>query len=427
MKHQKLSGLFCTVGLGLALIAGLSPAVFNFLIDPYDGNRAVDLGIEKAGISEKAHYPLWKMFHYDAKSTGLIVLGDSRARALRNKLWHQLGRDDAYNFAYGAATVPEIHDTFLHVKNNPNLKTLVVGISLRVFNEGHRDNLNRVPEAIELSENRFQYYTSWFVAKIGWQHLKNRYPEMFDSVSNFKPRLVSTAHAAGIKQSMSLSDLLSPDACVGCDLPSVGAQSLPAPYPLGTWGGHGYGRWGHIWPAIQVERSLYGKFERQVRKNGRSDWKGFKFSGTLWAKVTEIAEWCDQNNIQLVFVIPPTISDMQARIFEYGFGRMNHEFRLRLSALAPVVDFDFDNAVTRDLGNFSDAYHFNAGLAKEIVGELIQLTATSDSVFSKARRRRGDIVCPITSADQTSKFSDGVTHMTEGKACRIWTQGETEG
>ena len=427
MKHQKQSGLLVTVGLGLALIAGFSPAVFNFFIDPYDGNDVVDLGLEKANISEKAHYPLWKMFHYDAESTGLIVLGDSRARALRDKLWHQLGRDDAYNFAYGAATVPEIHDTFLHVKDNPNLKTLVVGLSLRVFNEGHRDNLNRVPEAIELSQNRFQYYTSWFVAKIGWQHLKNRYPETFDRVSSFEPSLVSTAHAADINKSMSLSDLLSPDACIGCDLPSVGAQSLPAPYLHGKWGGHGYGRWGHVWPDIQIERDLQGKFERQVRKNGRSDWKGFKFSGALWVKITEIAEWCDQNNVQLIFVIPPTISDMQARIFEFGLGRMNHEFRLRLSALAPVVDFDFDNTVTRDLENFTDAYHFNAGSAKEIVGELVQLTTTKNSVVRKARKRRGDIVCPVTSADQTATFSDGVTRMAEGKACRIWTQEETQG
>ena len=391
------------------------------------GTDVVDLGLEKADISEKAHYPLWKMFHYDADSTGLIVLGDSRARALRDKLWHQLGRDDAYNFAYGAATVPEIHDTFLHVKENPNLKTLVVGLSLRVFNEGHRDNLNRVPEAIKLSENRFQYYTSWFVAKIGWQHLRNRYPNTLDRISNFEPRLVSTAHAAGMKQSMSLSDLLSPDACVGCDLPAVGAQSLPTPYLNGKWGGRGYGHWGHVWPAIQIERTLQGKFERQVRKNGRSDWKGFKFSGALWAKITAIAEWCEQNDVQLIFVIPPTISDMQARILEFGLGRVNHEFRLRLSSLAPVVDFDFDNNVTRDLKNFSDAYHFNAGLAKEIVGELVQLTTPENSVVKKARKRRGDIVCPITPIDQSTTFSDGITRMAEGKACRIWTQEETQG
>ena len=150
MSKSKKSIRRYALALAAAFTIGLTPFAFNLVVDPYDMNGAVDLDLDKFKISEQAHYPLWKMIHYPKDGAELVILGDSRARALREKIWVNLG-EDAFNFAYGGATIQEIYSTFLHVKeSSPKLKTLVVSLPLRSFDLKHRGGLNRVPEAIRL-------------------------------------------------------------------------------------------------------------------------------------------------------------------------------------------------------------------------------------------------------------------------------------
>lgn len=424
MRSFKGRGRFYAAMLGLAATAGLAPAAFNLVVDPYDFNAAVDLDLPKQKISEKAHYPLWKMARYPAEGAETVILGDSRARALRDKYWKELGQSSVFNFAYGGATIHEIYDTFRYVKNDPKLKSLVVGIQLRSFDPDHKGGMNRVPEAIRLTEKPFDYYTSWFVAKVGWRNLNQRYAEQFQQAERWTPRLISPARAEdyGAPGSTPLMRLLSPEACYGCALPEVtGPVNLPVYSKGPNLGlGRGYGRWADLWPVIDVSRELPARFERQVRKNGRSDWKSFKFSEELWSRIVEISDWSKANGVNLVFVIPPTISEMQRRMTEFGYGALNHRFRTRLAELAPVVDFDFDNGLTRDLTRFSDAYHFNAQAARNIVGELVQMTSGETETLRKARKRRGALSCPVTSEDIKRERSDGIVAMSEGEGCRIW-------
>lgn len=424
MSGIKARGRFYAIALGLAVTAGLSPALFNVVVDPYDMNAAVDLDLNKQKISEKAHYPLWKMVRYPQEGAETVILGDSRARALRDKYWKELGQASVFNFAYGGATIHEIYDTFQYLKSDPKLKTLVIGIQLRSFDPLHKGGMNRVPEAIRLTRKPFDYYASWFVAKVGWRNLNHRYVEQIQQIERWTPRLISPARARdlGSPGSTPLAHLLSPDACYGCVLPEVaGPINLPVVSKgLNLGLGRGYGQWSAVWPVIEISRDLPSRFERQVRKNGRSDWKSFKFSEELWSRIVEIADWSKVNGVKLVFVIPPTISEMQLRVTEFGYGELNHRFRTRLAELAPVVDFDFDNGLTRDLTRFSDAYHFNAKAARNIVGELVQLTSEEIDPVRKARKRRGALSCPIITADTKSELSDGIVAMTEGEGCRIW-------
>lgn len=424
MRHPRKHPAAYALVLCLALAAGLGPTVFNFVVDPYDRNGWFDLGIEKASLSEKAHYPLWKMLRYGAQTPRLIVLGDSRARALRDKYWHEAGRTDAFNFAYGGATVQEIHETFEYVKANPDIDTLIVGIQLRSFDLDHKDGMNRVPEAIELTEAAFDYYTSWFVAKIGWRHILAELEIDPATWALTWPRLIGTAQAAdrGASDRLTLFDLLSPEACLGCELPEVQQTAFAVGPGVNLGLGRGYGEWSRLWPAIELDRELPAKFARQVERNARSDWRSFNFSEELWSKLNEISVWSRENNVELVFVIPPTISEMQERITEFGFGILNHDFRLRLAELAPVVDFDFDNVLTRDISRFSDAYHFNAAASREIVGELVMFTGTEEVMQNRLRDKRGFLRCPVFRDDATDRLSDGRVVMKEGMGCRIWSK-----
>jgi len=408
----------------MTFLAGLSPVIFNLIVDPYEINDLVAMDMDKAKISEKAHYPLWKVAHYPAETSDVIILGDSRARALRDKYWHELGLTGAYNFAYGGATIYEIYDTFLYVKDNPNLKTLVVGIQLRSFDPDHKAGLNRVPEAIRLYENPLQYNANWFVSRIGMKNLKHHYPDHFKKMAALKPSLISSAMAEDVTGSGHdlITELLDPEVCANCLLPTDIKPTLHPglivrdPYHFS----HGLGVWAPLWAYDTIDRDLPKKFARQVRKNAASDWQAFDFSDDLWDKLAEMSHWAAQNDVELIFVIPPTIVEMQGRIAEFGFGELNHDFRKRLLMLGTVVDFDFDSTLTRNLERFTDAYHFDYKASKMIVGEIALMISDDAEVIRTAQKRRKDVICPIRPQDISQRLSDGRTEVLEGRSCRIW-------
>lgn len=419
---MKLKPKLYTAALTLTACLALAPVVFNGVVDAYNHNQIVDLDLDKSEISVKAHYPLYKMIEYPRIKAPTVVLGDSRARALQDKYWQELGRDDVYNFAYGGATVFEIYDTFLYLKENVELETLIVSLPLRSMDARFKGGMNRVPEAIALANDPFAYYTNWFVAKIGWALIQDRYPEVESTLQALIPSLTSPAQAAELAnlEHLSVEALLDPALCDECILQTpTGTLILPTVFHDR---GLGLGYWARYWPDIAIDRDLPSLFAKQVGTNGAADWRRFKQSDELWKMVEEIAHWSEENDVRLIFFIPPTISEMQQRINDFGLAAANHKFRQRLSALAPVVDMDFDNPFTRDLKNFTDAYHFSSNPARRIVGELLQIIDDDTARVATARKRRTDVACPMRSEDISQTHKEGTLQLIEGSSCRIWRQ-----
>lgn len=407
-----------------AFVVGLVPIVFNLVIDPYEMDEFIDTGLEKKKISEKAHYPLWKMTHYPEKSPNIVILGDSRARSLRDRYWHDLGVQSAYNFAYGGATLYEIYDTFKYVKNKNNLKTLIIGIQLRSFDPQFKNGLNRVPEAIRLGQNPLKYYSNWFVSRIGLRLLQRRIKPWLPQLSELNLGIASSAHAEILVKAKAnrIEDLISQKVCDECVLPKKYAPSVHPSHalkPTHYFANH-LGIWGDLWSREAIDRKLVGNFKRQVSRNGKADWRSFEFSNKFWRYMTEISAWSKQNEIQLIFVIPPTIVQMQRRIYEFGYGILNHELRERLTKLGVVMDFDFDSPLTRNVERFTDAYHFNYKAARLIVGEIVQLANEKNEAVALARKRRKDIICPISKNDISNRIANEKMEVIEGRSCRIW-------
>ncbi|WP_420414964.1 hypothetical protein [Roseibium sp.] len=411
-----------TAALALTGLAALAPIAFNAVVDSFDHNKLVDLGLNKKEISVKAHYPLYKMIEYPRIKAPTVILGDSRARALQDKYWQELGRNDVYNFAYGGATVYEIYDTFQYLKENADLETLIISLPLRSMDARFKGGMNRVPEAISLAENPFSYYSNWFVAKTGWRLLEDQFPEAFAAFDRISLMSVARAEAADFTapSQLSLEALLDPALCDECALKTPpGKLILPV---LHRGYGIGLGLWGAYWPRIDLDRDLPQLFAKQVGTNGAADWRRFKESDELWAKIEEIADWTDENGVQLIFLIPPTISEMQRRIADFGLNGANHQFRDRLSTLALVVDLDFDTPFTRDLNNFTDAYHFGSTPARRIVGELLQIITSDSASTALALKRRSNLACPVRQEDISQIQTHGTLQLIEGQNCRIWRQ-----
>lgn len=429
MKGAYKNGLFRSTrfycfAVASAFVIGVVPILFNLVVDPYEMDDFVDTGLEKKKISEKAHYPLWKVIHYPEKSPSVVILGDSRARSLRHKYWHDFGAKNAYNFSYGGATIYEIYDTFKYVKDNSDLKTLVVGIQLRSFNPQFKNGQNRVPEAIRLVQNPLKYYSNWFVSRIGLRLLQREIKPWLPQITNFGWGITSSAHAKNLAKANTgkTEGSTNPENCDECMLPEYYAPSVHPSFtriPTHYFANH-LGIWRDLWSREKIDRKLAGSFKRQVSRNGKADWRSFEFSNKFWRYMTEISAWSRQNNVKLIFVIPPTIVEMQRRIYEFGYGKLNHDLRGRLAKLGLVVDFDFDSPLTRNVARFTDAYHFNYKAARLIVGEIVQLSNEESNAVALARKRRKDIICPVLKNDISNRIANDKMEVLEGRSCRIW-------
>ena len=424
-KNQRASlGIYGSLMVAAA-IAGTAPAILSYFIDPYEMFAGTEQPKVYRELAEKAHYPLWKFSQFDGKAD-TIILGDSRARALRDKYWHAYGATGAYNFAYGGGTIPEIYATFKKVRNNPNLKNLVVGIQLRSFDETHKGGMNRVPEAIKATSSKVSYLKNWFVARKSWDFFKSQNQEVIDTAASFAPSLISSAEAAdlGAPGTTGVDKLMQPEICFGCDF-----VEHDAIYFHGRTKGPnlGFGRGGYysfydLWSGVieMPKRTLPAKFANQVQKNARSDWKSFNFSQRYLAMMQEMAKWAgEREDRSLVFVVPPTIVEMQNTISVYGMASLNLSLRRKLSAMAPVIDFDFPNAKTKDLNNFTDAYHFDSKFARQIVGEILMVQGADMEQQKRIEKRRNGVECPTLSLIEELP-TEAVGASVTGQACRLW-------
>ncbi len=426
-----------TVALAAALLVGALPAALTFVVDPYElfGDR------ERAGaiseLAEKNHYPLWKLARYQPGAHDTVILGDSRARALRDKYWHESGLPGAVNLAYGGGTVPEIHATFSLIKRDPAVRNIIVGIQLRSMDEAHKGGMNRVPEAVRLIGEPTEYLKNWTVAKTALKVFQAQNAEAIERVRDYVPSLVSGAQAAqlGTAGRTSLETLLSPEICFSCVLPR-GLDPLPFRRRYGRFdhlylpggrphfGGLGWhmAYTAHLLDLYSVdvsERLLPAKIDRQVRRNGPADWRSFNFSASYWRMIEDMAEWAERTDRTLVFVIPPTITEMQATIHAHGLSALNFAFRAELAKLAPVVDLDFDNALTEDPANFSDAYHFRPNVSRAIVREVTHLVSGGANTPSTGKKRVVRMSCGDTQDREISIETSPIT-IANGENCRVW-------
>jgi len=418
--------------IGSAFVLGATPAGLTLTIDPYQMFVQKDRPTVINDIAEKAHYPLWKLAKFKRGSHDTIILGDSRARALRDKYWHELKIPGALNLAYGGGTIPEIYSTFKEIKSDPAIRNFIIGVQLRSFDERHKGGMNRVPEAVKLVRHKIEYLKNWDVFQTTWKIFQ---AESENTIYRYGS-LVSPAHAAdlGKEGNTSLSKLLEPEVCFGCDLPAGlspikyttrhGSYRLPRHYRNGYhgWGINNHYDWREFQDLYDVTytlENLPAKFHRQVTKNGKADWRGFQFSKKYWRHFEEIGAWAKSENKNLIFVIPPTIANMQSTIQESGLGKLNHQLRIKLAELGRVVDFDYPNALTQDIGHFNDAYHFNSKVARQIVGQIVPLITDKREVIALAQKREQNLKCDFSDVSHSKQMSETV-QLTKGRNCRMW-------
>jgi hypothetical protein len=109
---------------------------------------------------------------------------------------------------------------------------------------------------------------------------------------------------------------------------------------------------------------------------------GHTYPAAYYESFKEIAEYCNKNNIKLVFFIPAGHVDLQKKTPEFNMQADEIKFKEDVKKLGDVYDFNFPNALTEEKNNFSDPFHFKDEQARTMVDELFN-DKRKLSVFSK--------------------------------------------
>ncbi len=96
------------------------------------------------------------------------------------------------------------------------------------------------------------------------------------------------------------------------------------------------------------------------------------YAPPAWAKpeLKKITEYCQHNDICLVFIILPSHVDLQNIVKVTGRAPEYRQFKEEIAGLATTYDYDYPNSLTRDRENFSDPFHFSDATGDLLVHDI---------------------------------------------------------
>ena len=274
---------------------------FNYVVDPFDLNRSVDLGLAKKGVAHDLSNYAWKYPEFIHEPAAVIIVGDSRARRLPAEVFEEALGKPTYNFAFAGATAWDATATFWFADEHAKLKTVYFGLGALLLNDSIR--VQRGQRDRELLRRPLRYYFSPFVTSASAKVL------LFNAVG---------AKLSGEKPPM--------------------------------------------------DREAF--WDHQLRVPPRQYYGNYAYPNDLMAELGRIVDHCDREGIEIVFFMPPTHVDLQAKRVEFGIEADYQRSLRQLRALATVFDWDYDNELTREASLFGDPFHPTDEVAAKVAHEL---------------------------------------------------------
>ncbi|HUQ95547.1 MAG TPA: hypothetical protein VM120_27970 [Bryobacteraceae bacterium] len=180
------AALFRRYVLALFMIAAgllLAIGAFNYIVDPFGYWGKNLLGLTQQGLSEKSHDRLFKLARFRQRPKEIIVLGDSRAKNMKEEMFASRGLDVS-NLAFGGGTLYEALDAFWYANSVKKPRHVIIGLPFNLWSEANSQN--RVAEARALLENPVKYHLSYYVTGVSMRNLV-RNAEGRTSVSSAPP------------------------------------------------------------------------------------------------------------------------------------------------------------------------------------------------------------------------------------------------
>lgn len=111
-------------------------------------------------------------------------------------------------------------------------------------------------------------------------------------------------------------------------------------------------------------------WETQISDIPHKFFEKIAYPDNYFKDLCSISDYCEKNNIKLIFWIPPTHMDFQNSLKEYHLEDDDLRFRKDLSSLGEVYDYNYPNELTTDKESFKDPLHFTHEIAILIRDEI---------------------------------------------------------
>lgn len=135
---------------------------------------------------------------------------------------------------------------------------------------------------------------------------------------------------------------------------------------------------------LGVPDSSKEKFwKHQLDVSAKDDYGLYEYPTDYIKDLMEISKYCKQNNIHLVFFIPPTHTDLQKKVKEYNLQAFELKFKSDLKKMGDVYDFDFPSSITENTNNFNDPYHFSPTIGEIVIKELFSGRSGDNVKYTK--------------------------------------------
>lgn len=120
----------------------------------------------------------------------------------------------------------------------------------------------------------------------------------------------------------------------------------------------------------KVSRTKF--WEASVKGYGKKFYNNYGYPDNSYKRLLAMADYCKQNNVELIFWIPPCSKDINDIIDEYGLTSENKRFINDISTLGKLYDFNSDKSITSVRGNFTYPSHFNKQIGEIIYQEIFK-------------------------------------------------------
>ncbi|MEA5536053.1 hypothetical protein [Crocosphaera sp. XPORK-15E] len=314
---------FSTLMLSLT---GIS--LVNFLFDPYDIFKYYNPIEPKLVKPEKlSHDRLFKAIDVINLQPEIIFLGSSRTKQGLNPSHPGLPQDKTiYNLGLDGSNTYELLRYLEHaIKNQPNLKKVILGIDHFMFND-----FSQVKDSF--SNNRLEktYITP--------EDLVN---SLFSQDALIASNNTRKANQKPLKDSKSLS--------YGNNgfYPHRNAQD-------------GKNKW-----RFEYSIKQYLEFHPQYR-----------FSEKYWNDFQEIVKLCQTNNIELIVFISPSHATQWETLREIGRWESFEKWKRKMVEITPVWDFSGYNSITTEpikdqMTNYVDNSHYSPDVGNLVLNRIL--------------------------------------------------------
>lgn len=120
----------------------------------------------------------------------------------------------------------------------------------------------------------------------------------------------------------------------------------------------------------KVSRAKF--WDATVKNYGTKYYAQYAYPENSLQRISAMALYCKQKNIELIFWIPPCAKEINDILDEYDLTAENEQFINDIKSLGKLYNFNSIESITSQRNNFTDPSHFNKEIGEKIYQQIFK-------------------------------------------------------